>query len=250
MSITPFDDLTDVYEAMIDWPKRLANEGPFFRHLFERVGVRRVADVACGTGRHAAMFHSWGLEVHGLDISPAMIRRARAAFGEPPGLRWAVQGFDQPAGEPGALDAVVCLGNSLSLAPDRAAALRALGAMFDAVRPGGVVVVHVLNLWSLPPGPSVWQKVIRRRSIAGQDVAIVKGVHRCDDTGWVELILVPHDEQQPHHTRSVPFLGLRREDLESVAAQAGAAAAFYGSVQSQPYAADQSTDLIMVATRH
>ena len=34
-----FDDLTDVYEAMIDWPQRLANEGPFYRRCFERVGA-------------------------------------------------------------------------------------------------------------------------------------------------------------------------------------------------------------------
>jgi ubiquinone/menaquinone biosynthesis C-methylase UbiE len=48
---------------MIDWPKRLANESPFFHHLFDQSNVRRVADVACGTGRHADMFRSWGLEV-------------------------------------------------------------------------------------------------------------------------------------------------------------------------------------------
>ena len=49
-----FGDLADVYEAMIDWPKRLAGEGPFYRRLFGRHGVRSVIDVACGTGRHAA----------------------------------------------------------------------------------------------------------------------------------------------------------------------------------------------------
>ena len=94
MSETSFDDLTDVYEAMIDWPKRLNAEAPFFRRLFEKHNVKRVADVACGTGRHAAMFHSWGLEVEGSDISPNMIDRARETFREPAGLRWAVRGFD------------------------------------------------------------------------------------------------------------------------------------------------------------
>ena len=73
-----FDDLADVYEAMIDWPKRLAHEEPFYRRLFERLGARSVLDVACGTGRHAAMFHSWGLRVEGADLSPAMIDRARS----------------------------------------------------------------------------------------------------------------------------------------------------------------------------
>ena len=72
MSNSSFDDLTDLYETMIDWPKRLANEAPFFRRPFEQTKVARVADVACGTGRHADMFRSWGLEVHGLDISPSI----------------------------------------------------------------------------------------------------------------------------------------------------------------------------------
>ena len=70
-----FDDLTDIYDAMIDWPKRLAHEGSFYRRVFEQHDVRSVVDVACGTGRHAAMFHSWGLRVEAADLSPAMIDR-------------------------------------------------------------------------------------------------------------------------------------------------------------------------------
>jgi hypothetical protein len=45
MSRDVFSDVTDVYEAMIDWPKRLANEGQFYRRLFDRVGVHSVVDV-------------------------------------------------------------------------------------------------------------------------------------------------------------------------------------------------------------
>jgi hypothetical protein len=69
MSKSSFDDLTDLYEAMIDWPKRSANEAPFFRRLCEHSIVRRVADVACGTGRHADMFRSWGLEVRLMSLA-------------------------------------------------------------------------------------------------------------------------------------------------------------------------------------
>ena len=87
MSGDVFNDVTDVYEAMIDWPKRLANEGRFFRRLFDDVGVSRVVDVACGTGRHGAMFHSWGMEVEGADIGTSMIERARTNLGEPANMR-------------------------------------------------------------------------------------------------------------------------------------------------------------------
>src|SRR5512136_150671 len=91
-----FSDLTDIYEAMIDWPKRLAHEEPFYRRLFDRLGVRSVIDVACGTGHHATMFHSWGLRVEASDLSPTMIERALSSFGQSPSLQWTVRGFDQP----------------------------------------------------------------------------------------------------------------------------------------------------------
>ena len=41
-----FDDLSDVYDAMIQWPKRLAHEEPFYRKLFEENGVRRCSGLA------------------------------------------------------------------------------------------------------------------------------------------------------------------------------------------------------------
>ena len=154
-----FDELTDIYEAMIDWPKRLAAEEPFYRHWFQQAAVRRVIDAACGTGHHAAMFHAWGLETRSADLSPAMIERARTAFGEPPGLRWAVRGFDEPIPAAGSWDAVVCVGNSLALAPDLATVRAALARMMEALRPGGVLLVQVLNLWRLPDGPCVLAEV-------------------------------------------------------------------------------------------
>ncbi len=103
MSGGTFDNLTHVFESIIAWPKRLAHEAPFYRGLFERVGVKRVVNVACGTGHHAAMFQSWGLQVEGADLSPNMIAQARAGFGEPPGLTWAVRGYDQPIQPPAPL---------------------------------------------------------------------------------------------------------------------------------------------------
>ncbi len=90
MNTNLFNQLTDIYESMIDWPKRLAAEGPSYRHWFQQAGVKRVVDAACGTGHHAAMFHGWDLEVEAADLSPAMIQRAKAGFGEPAGLHWTV----------------------------------------------------------------------------------------------------------------------------------------------------------------
>ena len=250
MRTTPFDDLTDLYEAMIDWPKRLANEAPFFLSLFEQAKVRRVADVACGTGRHADMFRSWGLEVHGSDISPNMIQRAREAFGESDRLRWKIQGFEHPIGPAGSFDAVICIGNSLALAPDTAIVAQALGHMLHALRPGGLAIVHVLNLWKFPHGPCVWQKIISKTLAQGESL-ILKGGHRCSDRGYVELVVINNGKDgSPIRSRAVPFLGLKSKELEATARENGAVdVTFFGNHQNQPYDGGNSTDMIMVAKK-
>jgi SAM-dependent methyltransferase len=244
-----FDDLTDVYEAMIDWPKRLGNEEPFYLRWFGRIGARSVVDVACGTGRHAAMFHGWGLRVEAADLSSKMIERARANFGEPPGLRWVVRGFDRPIAPAELLDAAVCVGNSLALAPDLATVGRALEQMLAAVRAGGLVIVQVLNLWHLADGPCVWQKR-RRTKLEQGEVLIVKGVHRCGTRGYVELIVSPLAGPAEMQTDAVPFLGLAAAELEQTARAAGAShVEFFGGYQDQPYDPQQSVDLVMVARK-
>jgi glycine/sarcosine N-methyltransferase len=268
MSKTAFDDLSDYYEAMIDWSKRLANEGPFYQYWFEKIGVQSVVDVACGTGRHAAMFHEWGLKVEGADISPAMIARARANFGEDKRLHWIVRGFEQAiereTEENGIFgqqfDAAICTGNSLALALDEKTAEQAIRKMFAAVRPGGLVIIQVLNLWQLSDGPCVWQKCKKVSPLpveAGpgvraeeSDVLIVKGIHRSGHCGYVDfLIASPTDGKLLHH-ESVPFLGLESTQLEKFAHQSGARSIdFFGDYRQQPYEREKSVDLIMVAEK-
>ena len=232
---------------MIDWPKRLAAEEPFYRRWFQQAGVKRLVDVACGTGHHAAMFHDWGLEMEAADLSPAMIERAQGGFGEPSGLHWAVRGFDEPIPAAGSWDAVVCVGNSLALAPDPATVRAAIARMMDALRPGGVLLVQVLNLWHLPDGPCVWQKCLRKQLPQG-DALILKGVHRCGEQGYVELVVCdPHSGSLLAH-ESPRFLGLESGEMEAMARQAGAAQVrFFGGYAMQPFDREASLDLVMVA---
>ena len=53
-------------------------EMAFFWRLFEKHGVRRVLDCACGTGHDLHLFYLLGCQVMGADISPAMLAQARA----------------------------------------------------------------------------------------------------------------------------------------------------------------------------
>jgi len=242
-----FHDLSDVYESLVNWPQRLAREEPFYRRLFAEHQVRRVLDTACGTGHHAAMFHRWGLAVEAADVSPAMIDQARRRHGEGPDLRWVVRSFDQPSGAEGTFDAAICAGNSLALAADQRTVQRALEQMLAAVRPGGVIVVHLLNLWRLADGPCVWQKCQPGR-VAGNEVLILKGVHRSGERGFVDLLVAGLPSGTLLHSESVPLLGLEAGELESLVRAAGAARCeLFGDYQGEPYQRGTSVDLILVA---
>ncbi len=130
-----FDDHSDVYEALVDWPTRLLREAEFYRRLFQAHRVQRVWDVACGTGHHAHLFHQWGLDVEGADANEAMIQRARQTFGEPQSLRWCVRRFEHSEPTTPPPDVIICVGNSLALVADAHGAGHALHKMLLAVRP-------------------------------------------------------------------------------------------------------------------
>jgi SAM-dependent methyltransferase len=264
----PFELKPETYDALIDWPRRLANEEPFYRRVFAEVGVQSVLDVACGTGRHAAMFHAWGLRAQGADAEPAMIEYCRRAHGESDRLQWVVRSFDQPAtsGErdrlqsasasfdqpapSGDFDAVVCVGNSLALAGDMPAVRRAAAAMLASLRTGGVCIVQVLNLWALPEGPVQWQKCKALPAATGARV-LLKGVHRVGDRGhvsFVDLRLAGGELTWTSHAAT--FCGLRAADLQDATAIAGGCdAQCYGSVRGEDYDAARSGDLILVCRR-
>ncbi len=238
------------YDALIDWPRRLAREEPFYRRLFSDHDVRRVADVACGTGHHAAMFRDWGLAVLGADLSPVMIDYCRARHGESDTLRWTVRGLGEspPPGEP--FDAVLCVGNSLPLVESIADVTRALRGMMALLRPGGVCVVQVLNLWRLREGPTLWQKCQRLRD-TDRDRVILKGVHRAGELGHIDFVeLTLHGDTVDAHTHTSELLALRADRLLLAGRSVGGQQAeLFGDYERNPFDAAGSTDLIMTCQR-
>jgi glycine/sarcosine N-methyltransferase len=144
---TPAPRAWNDYDRFVDWEKRLAREAPFFRTLFDEHGVRSVIDVGCGTGRHAVLFASWGLDVTGVDPDAEMLARAREhARASASAARFVEGGFGGLAGlGVGPVDAVTCTGNALPHV-DGARGLREALEDFAAVlRPGGLLVLHLLN---------------------------------------------------------------------------------------------------------
>lgn len=242
-----FDDLADRYDLLVDWPRRLAREAPFFRALFAAHEVQTVADVACGTGHHAAMFHSWGLAVEGSDVSAAMIAHCRRLHGESEGLRWAQRSFGARPVSSERFDAVVCLGNSLALAGDAAGAASAVSAMSSLCRPGGIMVVSLLNQCAIKDNAVLWQHV-KRCHVDGRDVLLVKALQRLGERTAVDILEIDV-EQEPvtWHSRRWEMLKLERNDLEGmIHCVDGVVEGVFGSYARDDFIPASSGDLILV----
>jgi SAM-dependent methyltransferase len=142
------------YDTFVDWGKRLAREAPFFEREFAEHDVHAVIDVGCGTGMLPILWATRGLDVIGVDPDPGMLEGAvRNAMEEDAritlaggAVRFERAGF----GELGALgtglvDAVTCTGNALPHTAGRAALAPTLADFASVLRPGGLVVLHLLN---------------------------------------------------------------------------------------------------------
>jgi RimJ/RimL family protein N-acetyltransferase/SAM-dependent methyltransferase len=106
----------------------------------------RVADLGCGTGSLSLLLAEMGYDVHGVDLSPAMVERAVAKRGGAASPVFRVGDAAQPPLD-GAFDVVLCRHVLWSL-PDPAAALARWG---DLLSDGGRLVL-VEGHWSTGAG--------------------------------------------------------------------------------------------------
>ncbi len=115
---------------------------PGILELLSPVGGGLVLELGCGSGALTRHLLAAGFRVIATDASPDMLLLARAALGPDADLRR----LTLPDDPLPAADAVVSVGHVISYLPDGAAVDRALVAMADTLRPGGVLAIDVLDL--------------------------------------------------------------------------------------------------------
>ncbi len=118
----------------------------YLMELFRRGGVRlrRLLDMACGTGSLSMLFAQQGVKVLGMDLSRDMLRRAEdkaAGCGEnrPRFLRGNMADFSLSEG----VDGLVCMLDSFNYLSDPFEGAAALRCFYDALNPGGMLIYDV-----------------------------------------------------------------------------------------------------------
>lgn len=144
-----FNAYADKYDAEV-FTHHTAVEVAFLRAQLELFDGARILDVGCGTGRHSVALAEAGCDVTGVDISEKMLAVAgdRAA-GAGVTVEW-VRADAVTFQRSEAYDAVICLcEGAMCLLTDADDALerdaRLVEMMFAALRPGGRLILNVLN---------------------------------------------------------------------------------------------------------
>ena len=252
MSQVPlYDALAVDYDRFVNWEGRLSHELPFFASLFERHGVRRVLDAACGTGLHAIALAQEGYQVVGADLSAPMIAQARAnASAHGVEASFSVAGLGGYAALGQTYDAAICLGNSLPHLLSEAAVAEALADFAAVLQPGGLLVIQNRNF------DHVWRE--RERFMPPQS-------YRDEDGEWLFLRFYDfHDEALTfnmvrlrrttegwsQNAESTELRPIFARDLVSTLASTGFdPVTLYGSYDGSPFDPAASGDLIAVAVR-
>ena len=104
----------------------------------------RILDAGCGSGRHALALARAGYRAVGLDSSRLLLTAARSAARDTPLATFVPGSYHRVPFEPGAFDAVLCLGTALGYlgpAGDR----EALRELRRVLAPGGRLVIETLH---------------------------------------------------------------------------------------------------------
>jgi glycine/sarcosine N-methyltransferase len=254
MSQVPlYDAFSEDYDRFVNWEARLAFELPFFREAFARHSVRRVLDVASGTGQHALAFAREGYETTATDLSVAMIGRAHANAARA-GVRIdaKVLGFGELAQHlQGPFDAITCLGNSLPHVLSEGQLAATLRDFYQVLAPEGLLILQNRNF---------------DRVLANQERFMSPEVHSEGEREWIFMRF--YDFEGERLRFNVMRLARAADSpwavqLESTQLRAWRQAALcqmlqetgfdvqgiYGSYRGEPFEPTTSGDLILVAKR-
>lgn len=248
------------YRRLIAWPARIEREWPFLEKMLAAAPAKTVIDLGCGTGEHVRHLASRGFRGVGIDQSEEQIAAARdyeMEFGEhgPEFLLGSIAELPRLTEE--RFGAALCLGNVVPHLEDPEMA-RALAALAGRILPGGRLVLQLIN----------YQRVFAKK-IRAMPINLREDPQRPDgEIAFVRLmtpdgerhvrfypltLALRPDEEPPIELKAAREVRLRawnRVDLAAVLEKSGFnIESIYGDMVGGAYEAEDSADLVVVATR-
>ena len=229
-----------------DWMKlKNSDRDEFFRDLFKKHNVTTVLDCACGTGHDLILFHSFGCDLQGSDLSESMLEQARKNLSEA-NLQIPLKKIDfryldehfKPQ-----FDAVVCLSNSINEPLKDTETLRALRSMKSVLKAGGILVFDQGQTDATMKNPPKYDPIVNDRDFSRLFV-----MEYSKEQMEVHIFDFLHSDKNQDFKHSSFRIRIRLKDSwEQILNQAGFRKSEYcGDWLYTPYDKERSKRLIVV----
>lgn len=250
MARDPYADFAQRYDSFFGpFGEHDSRRMEFFRQIFSHHNVKSVLDCACGTGRDLHMFNALGCDVHGSDISEAMLAQSErnlAAHHVDVPLTHADY-RDLPFTYAREFDAVVCLSSAHLEMPDEHELARAFSSMRGVLREGGILVVM----------SGISDKTWRDKprfvpEVNNSDFTRLFAIDYFDTGARFNVVDLYHDSSRKDMlVWSITYENVYLLDdmLQTIHRAGFLEDHFYGSYEFEPYDVDTSDMLIAVAVR-
>lgn len=197
----------------------------------------KLLDLACGAGRHSKVLHSLGYDVTGVDLSPNSIAQANQCTA--PGLRFFVHDMREPLED--MYDVVLNLFTSFGYFDSVADNARVLNSVFDALLPGGTLVIDFFNA----------EKVVRElktRQEINRDGILFHIKKEVSNGKIVKTIAFEAEGSSHFYQEKVQALDLM--DFQQLLGNAGfEIAQTFGNYALEPFNSLQSDRLILICKK-
>lgn len=255
-----YDKLASIYDYFVNWESRLAYELPFLEQQLRTLGEDpsqiRVMDTACGTGHHAIALAKLGFQVSGSDLFPEMVSLADAnakAAGEQVSFRTAGFGrISDTFSQPGDFDAVLCLGNSLPHVDSNEDLHKTLQDFKSLLRSGGLLLLQMRNFDLVMGEKKRWMEPQSVKD--GTKEWLFLRFYDFEDDGKIQfnILSLQRKADSPWQTQltSTHLLPIHSEQMKTELGLLGFRdIQLFGNLAAEPFLADSSGDLVIIATK-
>ncbi len=247
------------YDSAVDWPARLAREGPFLLGALAAAPSRRVVDLGSATGEHARWLAGRGYEVVGIEGVKERWELAR---------RFSVPGVEFLIGDLGAVEAMVrgqfgaaiCLGNTLPALIGAEAVSRMFIGLRRRFLAGGVFVLQQWNFDGLARRGV--RELPERRLPQAEGELLFRAALELDAEGIATIhertfqlnsppgeVDSPPGEPRLLHERHRYLQGWRHDELLALLDLARfSTVRVHGGFAGEPFDIDLSQELVLVAS--
>jgi SAM-dependent methyltransferase len=242
-----YDHLAGGYDAMTGFEGRFVKERPFFRLLVDNHGIRTAVDAGAGTGFHSLLLAQLGVKVTAVDISPRMLEalsRHAATMGLPV-KTVAADLTDLAAHVVPPFDAVFTLGNTLAHCLTADARFSVLGGFQNVLRPGGILFAQILN----------YRKILvsRENILNSKEAGGYRFTRRYDYRETLIRFTITREDlsgRTAPESTSVDLYPLLETEFDKALRAVGFGdIRMFGSISMDPYDANRSNDLVILAHR-